>query len=91
MKDEIKYHQQNLFDCVSDFLDNNLDKNNGFAENMMSACSGKNDEFVNFYAPYLEKTSLNSKFFNSKVYRKLADAYKNLGSMGYNAHVCQNL
>ena len=65
---EIKFHQSKYFDCVSKFLDDNLDRELKFVSTLEKTCHKENQSLEDFYTPYLEKATLNKKFYNRKLY-----------------------
>jgi hypothetical protein len=86
---EIKYQQSKYFDCVSDYLDNNIFSEKNFYTELNKKCN--NSSLQDFYLPYFNKSTFNSRFFSLKFLEKLELAYLNLGRHGYNSHLCENL
>jgi len=91
IENEIKFHQSKYFECVSNYLDENICYKKEFAAGLNDACKDKNKDLAEFYTPYLEKATLNKKFYNKKVLDKIGQAYLNLGRYGYNHNLCKSL
>ncbi len=91
MNKEIEYHQKQYSDCVNEFLKENVDFTNDFSKKLHKACITKADGLPEYYSEYLDRASLNTKYFTKKIFDKLNFAYQTLGSHGYNSHQCKNL
>ncbi len=88
MIEDIKKSQEEYRTCLSNFLDENLNNEKNFMSKLESTCKSKLSEV---YTPYLERSTLNLRYFVRKFYERLDTAYLNLGRHGYNSHQCKNL